>query len=243
MLGFKFDMFGRTAYGIHCWSCSSAFWCAEESSFPLRPRAARHPRERDAHAGDRRAEPRAPAQGLHHRRGDRRNRRRAAHPHHLHGVAGGALLRALGRRAGDPDPRRRRPALRRHHRRDHLHGGATSFSGLNPQYWYFWIGLLVAVVVLPNGIPRVCKFFHEEAKELRLARGGAGHRARAAARRALRADRAERRRQDHADEPDDRNAEAGFRADFPRRRGDHRPQARCARKLARTFQINTLSRS
>jgi branched-chain amino acid transport system permease protein len=28
------------------------------------------------------------------------------------------------------------------------------FSGINPQYWYFWIGaLLVAVVVfLPNGI-------------------------------------------------------------------------------------------
>jgi branched-chain amino acid transport system permease protein len=28
------------------------------------------------------------------------------------------------------------------------------FSGLNPQYWYFWIGLLLVVVVmlLPNGI-------------------------------------------------------------------------------------------
>jgi branched-chain amino acid transport system permease protein len=28
------------------------------------------------------------------------------------------------------------------------------FSGLNPQYWYFWIGLLliVVVVVLPNGL-------------------------------------------------------------------------------------------
>ena len=28
------------------------------------------------------------------------------------------------------------------------------FSGINPQYWYFWIGaLLVAVVIfLPNGI-------------------------------------------------------------------------------------------
>ena len=35
-------------------------------------------RENDAHAGDRRAEPRAPAQGLHHRRGDGRHRRRAA---------------------------------------------------------------------------------------------------------------------------------------------------------------------
>ena len=28
------------------------------------------------------------------------------------------------------------------------------FSGLNPQYWYFWIGLLLVLVVLflPNGI-------------------------------------------------------------------------------------------
>jgi branched-chain amino acid transport system permease protein len=28
------------------------------------------------------------------------------------------------------------------------------FSGLNPQYWYFWIGLLLiaVVVVLPNGL-------------------------------------------------------------------------------------------
>jgi branched-chain amino acid transport system permease protein len=28
------------------------------------------------------------------------------------------------------------------------------FSGLNPQYWYFWIGLLLVAVVmlLPNGI-------------------------------------------------------------------------------------------
>jgi branched-chain amino acid transport system permease protein len=28
------------------------------------------------------------------------------------------------------------------------------FSGFNPQYWYFWIGLLLIAVVmfLPNGI-------------------------------------------------------------------------------------------
>ena len=28
------------------------------------------------------------------------------------------------------------------------------FSGLNPQFWYFWIGVLLVVVVmlLPNGI-------------------------------------------------------------------------------------------
>jgi len=39
------------------------------------------------------------------------------------------------------------------------------FSGINPQYWYFWIGtLLVAVVIfLPNGIlggaARLVRFF------------------------------------------------------------------------------------
>ena len=57
------------------------------------------------------------------------------------------------------------------------------FSGLNPQYWYFWIGLLLVAVVmlLPNGIlgGLLPSAFHEEAEqELRLARGGAGHRAR-----------------------------------------------------------------
>ena len=28
------------------------------------------------------------------------------------------------------------------------------FSGVNPQYWYFWIGLLLVAVVmfLPNGL-------------------------------------------------------------------------------------------
>jgi branched-chain amino acid transport system permease protein len=28
------------------------------------------------------------------------------------------------------------------------------FSGINPQYWYFWIGLLLigVVMLLPNGI-------------------------------------------------------------------------------------------
>ena len=31
---------------------------------------------------------------------------------------------------------------------------SDQFSGLNPQYWYFWIGLLLIAVVtfLPNGI-------------------------------------------------------------------------------------------
>jgi branched-chain amino acid transport system permease protein len=46
----------------------------------------------------------------------------------------------------------------------HLYGGLVGalifmlardrFSGLDPQYWYFWLGLLLILVVLllPNGI-------------------------------------------------------------------------------------------
>ena len=52
------------------------------------------------------------------------HRRRAAGADHRDRLARGARLPALGRRAGDPDPRRRRPALWRPRRRDHLHGGA-----------------------------------------------------------------------------------------------------------------------
>ncbi len=48
----------------------------------VRPGAARHPRERGAHAGDRRAEPRAYPQDLHHLRRHRRHRRRAARADH-----------------------------------------------------------------------------------------------------------------------------------------------------------------
>src|SRR3954466_3526803 len=93
-------------------------------SLTLRPRPARHPRERDAHAGDRRAHARASAQGLHHRRGAGGNCRRAAYAYHLDGLARDAVVRPLGGRAGDPDPRRRGAPLWRHRRRHHLHGGA-----------------------------------------------------------------------------------------------------------------------
>ena len=117
------------------------------------------------------------------------------------------------------------------------------FSGIQPQYWYFWIGLLLVAVVmfLPNGIlgglSQSCRALEEAemsaialstraaVEELRLAGGGARHRARSAGRRALRADRAERRRQDHADQSDHRHAGAQCRADILKRRGHHRARA------------------
>ena len=65
-----------------------------------------------------------------------------------------ARLPAFRRRAGDPDPRRRGPALRRAVGAIIFMVARDQFSGNTPQFWYFWIGtLLVAVVMfLPNGI-------------------------------------------------------------------------------------------
>ena len=137
------------------------------------------------------------------------------------------------------------------------------FSGINPQFWYFWIGLLLVAVVmfLPNGIlGGLAELYrivaaaraHERAgalhararQELRLARRRASDIAiRAAAGRALRADRPERRRQDHADQPDDRHAAARRRrrsCSATRTSPRCKPEQRVKRGLVRTFQINTL---
>ena len=55
---------------------------------------------------------------------DGRHRRRAAGADHRDRLARDVELPALGGRAGDPHPGRRRTALWRHHRHDHLHGRA-----------------------------------------------------------------------------------------------------------------------
>ncbi len=121
------------------------------------------------------------------------------------------------------------------------------FSGLNPQYWYFWIGLLLIAVVmlLPNGILGGLDAAGAAAKgqvvsaSALAARGvnkNFGSLVVASdvdldlpAGRALRADRPQRRRQDHADQSDDRHAAAGFRPHLSRRRGHHRAAAGAAR--------------
>ena len=130
------------------------------------------------------------------------------------------------------------------------------FSGINPQYWYFWIGLLLVVVVLflPNGIlgglaqlvaserwqrwtgPASCRWRNAMTAPALSTRGlnksfgslvvASDIEIDAAARRALRADRPERRRQDHADQPDDRHAAARRRPDHARRRRHHRAAIR-----------------
>ena len=122
---FRFDLYGYVAYSYSLIVLFLVFPAgAAHHQFAVRPVAARHPRERDPHAGARRAEPRAFAQDLHDRGRHRRHRRRAADADHRDGFARNARLPALRRRAGDPDPRRRRAALWRPRRRDHLHGGA-----------------------------------------------------------------------------------------------------------------------
>ena len=97
------------------------------------------------------------------------------------------------------------------------------FSGIAPQYWYFWIGLLLVTVVLlsaernsrrplapylrDGGASEHARSVHARpCQNVRLAGGRPRHRSHAAGRRPLRADRAEWRRQDHADQSDDRNA-------------------------------------
>ena len=133
------------------------------------------------------------------------------------------------------------------------------FSGINPQYWYFWIGLLLVVVVmlLPNGIlgglsqlyRMVVGRAHMTApalstrkvnKSFGQLRGRARYLDRDSAWRTLRADRPERRRQDHADQSDDRHAAAGQRPDPARRRRHHRSQAR---RSASSAALHAPSRS
>ena len=99
---------------------------AAAHSLAVRPVAARHPRKRRAHAGDRRAEPRAYPHHLYDRRRHRRDRRRGAGADHGDRFAGFARLRAFRRSGGDARARRRRTALRRPCRRRHLHGRPRS---------------------------------------------------------------------------------------------------------------------
>ncbi len=122
---FKFDLWGYTAYWYSLIVLFLLFLVSRRlinSPFGLSLRGIRE--NADPHARDRRREPPAHPQDLHHLRRDRRRRRRDPDPDHRDRLARRARLPALGRRAGDPDPRRRRPALRRPDRRDHLHGRA-----------------------------------------------------------------------------------------------------------------------
>ena len=156
VLGFKFDMFGRTAYAYsHCWSCSSASWYARRiihSPFGLALR------------GIRENATRMPAIGAPSRAHLRKAYTIAAV---IAGIAGALLTQttstvslevlSFGRSADVLVILILGGAGR-------LYGGIIGaiiymvardqFSGLNPQYWYFWIGLLLVAVVmfLPNGI-------------------------------------------------------------------------------------------
>ena len=213
--------------------------------FAVRPGAARHPRKRGAHAGDRRPEPRPYPHHLHDLGGGRRHCRCADLRDHLDGVAGGVELRALRRRPGDADRRRHRPALWRAGRLDHLHGRARPVFRPQSAILVFLDRAVagaggdvpaerrarraVAAVGVIGGAGR-----HEHGgagdararQEFRLAGGGKRHRTVAAGRRALCADRSQRRRQDHADQSAHRGAATRRRRNPARRPGHHRPRRR-----------------
>ncbi len=122
---FKFDLYGFTAYWYALIVLFLFFLVsAAADQLAVRAVAARHPRERGAHAGDRRGKPAAHPQDLHHLRGHGRRRRRGADADHRDGVARRARLPALGRHPGDPHSRRHRAALWRADRRHHLHDRA-----------------------------------------------------------------------------------------------------------------------
>ena len=123
------------------------------------------------------------------------------------------------------------------------------FSGIAPQYWYFWIGALLVTVVmlLPNGIlgglaqlsaalagrvvVSAAGALHAGARQaLRLAGRGQRHQPRHSPWRALCPDRAQRRRQDHAHQPDHRHAAPRRRPHPSRRCRHHRRQARRPRQ-------------
>ena len=152
---FRFDLYGYTAYTYSLILLFVVFLGgAPPGAFAVRPRAARHPRELGAHAGDRRRQPGPHPQGLHDRRRHRRHCRRGADADHADRCARLDQLRALGRRAGDAGARRRRPALWRPDRRGDLHDRARSVLRHRAAILVFWIGLLLVGVVmfLPNGV-------------------------------------------------------------------------------------------
>ena len=244
---FEFDLYGYVGYA---YSLDRAVpdlpGRTAADPFAIRSCLARHSRKCGAHAGDRSTELCAHPQDLHHRR--RRGRccrwllaqttetvsldtlsfQRSADvlvililggAGRLYGGIVGAIIYMVAR---------------------------DQFSGINPQYWYFWIGaLLVAVVIfLPNGIlgglraaccrrggagrERTGALHARSGQELRLAYRRQGHRARTCRRRTSRSDRTERGRQDHADQPDHRNAQARRRPHLSRRRRDHGARARAS---------------
>ncbi len=121
---------------------------AAPGELAVRPVAARHPRERRAHAGDRRRVDRRLRRGLHDRRG-------------VAGVAG-ALLAQTTQFVGIDSLGFQRSAelmiMLVLGGTGRLYGalvGAAVFmiaqdrlAGINPVYWQFWLGLLLVVIVL-----------------------------------------------------------------------------------------------
>ncbi len=147
---FEFDLYGRTAAWYSLAVMLLLFLAdAPAGAFAVRRHAQGHPRQPAARHGDRHSGRVAAGGDLH--RGGRHRRRRgcAAGADHRLRLARRAGLRPLGRRAADAGHRRRGLALWRHGGRHRLQAAAgPALSAVTPQYWMFWIGLILVLLVL-----------------------------------------------------------------------------------------------
>ena len=124
-------------------------------------------------------------------------------------------------------------------------------SAWTPQYWNFWLGLFLVVLVLVGRerFVRPWTWFGGQADDehrsrdaiagqaLRRPGGDQRRLARGRARRAPRADRPERRRQDDADQPAHRRPRADLGDDPPRRPRHHHARAAPARAPRRRAHV------
>ena len=141
----------------------------------VRPGAGGDPREPAARRRARHRHQPAHRRDLYGFGGLRRRGRRAARPDDADRLARPVRLPPLGRRDADADHRRRRLSLRRPHRRRACSSScATSSRPRRPEYWEFWIGALLVVLVL-IGRERIRDFAARAASllSLRPARGDA----------------------------------------------------------------------
>ena len=250
---FDYDLYGRTEYLYALAVLFVVFMLVRRIVYSPFGQSLTGIRENIApHARDRRAGAPAPGHRLHHRRGDRRHRRRAVHPDQRLCHPRRVRFRQLRRRDGDADPRRHRPALRRLRRRGGLHGAGGSPRQAQPRpsgssaSACCWSSRCCSRGAACSACSRTsaaggpaeaserAEARHDRARardrgpeqEFRRAAGRARHQSHARARRAPCPDRPERRRQDHAGQSDYRSAAAVAGQGPAQRRGHHRAAAR-----------------
>ena len=147
---FEFDLYGHTAYVYSLAVLFLLFVIARRivhSPFGLSLRAIKGNPLRASAIGI--PVDRAPGRDLHGRGFLRRRGGRAARADDRVRLARRARLPSLGRPAARADHRRRRLPVRRVDRRGRSSSSCrTGSSDITPQYWQFWLGLMLVVIVL-----------------------------------------------------------------------------------------------